>query len=380
MIGAAVRYGLGLALVAHGCAHLPGFAVSWRLMTSTELPYKTTVLAGGVDVGAAGVRVLGVLWLLVALGFVAAAALLVARPGAAPLVVAACVLVSANLCILEWPHARIGLFVNAALFVALPAIGMFAWREVSRDVARALSAPPPAAAAAFSPTRLGEVPAPVSRYFLRTLKEGQRRVLAADFQQEAEIFVGGHWRPMHAAQRFTVAPAGFLWDARITMAPAVTVLVRDAYVRGHGSMRGEILGLFPVVSQSERPELDAGSLHRYLAEAVWFPTALLPDAGVRWSARGDRAAAATLTDAYTTVSLEFRFNEDGDVEEMFAPDRFAETDGNYERRPWLVRCGEFAEHDGMRIPARCEVEWQLPSGPRPYWRGRITAARYEFAP
>jgi hypothetical protein len=36
-------------------------------------------------------------------------------------------------------------------------------------------------------------------------------------------------------------------------------------------------------------------------------------------------------------------------------------------------------HDGICIPTEGEVAWLLPEGPKPYWRGRITSLRYEFA-
>ena len=36
-----------------------------------------------------------------------------------------------------------------------------------------------------------------------------------------------------------------------------------------------------------------------------------------------------------------------------------------------------AWRDGMRVPTRGEVAWLLPEGPKPYWRGEVTALRYE---
>jgi hypothetical protein len=52
---------------------------------------------------------------------------------------------------------------------------------------------------------------------------------------------------------------------------------------------------------------------RYLAEAVWLPTALLPVNGVRWSPIDENRALATLQgDDDVSVSLEFRF-ENNDV-------------------------------------------------------------------
>ena len=64
-----MRFVLAILLVAHGVAHLVGVVSSWKLAVLPELPYKTVVLSGRVDVGDAGIRVMGVLWLLAALAF-----------------------------------------------------------------------------------------------------------------------------------------------------------------------------------------------------------------------------------------------------------------------------------------------------------------------
>jgi hypothetical protein len=33
----------------------------------------------------------------------------------------------------------------------------------------------------------------------------------------------------------------------------------------------------------------------------------------------------------------------------------------------------------MMVPTSGDVEWQLPTGPLPYWRGRVVSADYDFA-
>jgi hypothetical protein len=53
----------------HGLAHLVGFVVPWRLAKMEQVPYKTTALGGSINIGDAGIRVIGILWLAVALAF-----------------------------------------------------------------------------------------------------------------------------------------------------------------------------------------------------------------------------------------------------------------------------------------------------------------------
>jgi len=117
-----MRLVLALLLIAHGIAHLVGFVSSWELATLAELPYKTTVFSGRLDLGDAGIRLIGVLWLLAALAFLVAAIALATGMSWAGRFMLAAVIASALLCVAGWPDARIGLAVNVGLALVL-AIG-----------------------------------------------------------------------------------------------------------------------------------------------------------------------------------------------------------------------------------------------------------------
>ena len=116
-----MRFLLAALLIVHGVAHLVGFAVPWRLVASPDVPYRTTILAGTIDVGDTGVRVLGILWLLVASGLVLLGSVLFSGVG-----VRAAVLpllgFSLLLCFVGWPDARIGVVVNVVLLGVMLAV------------------------------------------------------------------------------------------------------------------------------------------------------------------------------------------------------------------------------------------------------------------
>lgn len=240
-----------------------------------------------------------------------------------------------------------GIGVAVAAMVVLN-VRVSAWhRTTAAKVAQLQSAAMPKPAH-FAPALMEPVPAPVARYFKRTLREAQPLIVSASVTQDAEFFVNGAWRPLKAHQHFTAMPPGFVWDARIQMAPLLPAHVRDAYVAGQGSMQATIFGAYSLADQIGGPELNAGALQRYLGEAVWFPTALLPGA-VTWSGVDDHTAIATLADGDTTVSLKFHFDDDDRIVEI-SGNRFAERNGSYTLRPWRIVCSEHAEHMGIVIP------------------------------
>ncbi len=269
------------------------------------------------------------------------------------------------------------LAIILASAVAVVSATMATWHGATRDIVARMQAASTEKAERFSSTSVDRLPAPVARYLRRTLRDGQPLVVAAIATQEAEFFINGAWRPLTATQHFAASPPAFVWDARIGVAPLVSVDVRDTYVGGRGSMQATMFGLYKLADQEGVPELNAGALQRYLGEAVWLPTVLLPGHGVTWAAVDATSAIASLTDGPTTVSLKFLFDAADRIFEV-SGDRYAEDKGRYQLRPWRVRCGDHQERSGMLIPLSCEVAWLSPEGPHPYWRGRLATIQYTF--
>ena len=114
-----MRWLLAAFITAHGIAHLVGFAVSWQLIQSAEVPFTTRLVNGHWDVGLRGIRIVGGLWLAVAVAFVVAAAAVATDTSWAWRAVGATVAASLALCLVSLPAARIGLAVNLALVALL---------------------------------------------------------------------------------------------------------------------------------------------------------------------------------------------------------------------------------------------------------------------
>ena len=114
-----MRIALAVLMALHGIAHLVGFAGSFQLASPGTIPYKTTILAGKLDIGGPGVRAMGVFWLLAAVAFLAVAgAALVSWPGWV-LAGIGVSLFSLLLCVVAMPDAWIGAAINLLLVLAL---------------------------------------------------------------------------------------------------------------------------------------------------------------------------------------------------------------------------------------------------------------------
>ena len=122
---------VGATLVAlHGVIHLIGFVVPWRVATVDGFPYRATALGGLAELGDVGTRMVGVAWLVCAVGFVVAGVGIARRSPWARRLTVSLAAVSIVLCVLALPESSVGILVNAAI------IAVAAWtaREHTRHV------------------------------------------------------------------------------------------------------------------------------------------------------------------------------------------------------------------------------------------------------
>lgn len=261
--------------------------------------------------------------------------------------------------------------------------GAHRWQSVTRQMHAGLEAARLAEGARpYRPDDLTGLPAPVQRYFRAALTDGQPMVSAVTLAHRGTFNMsesGEGWKPFTSTQRVITRRPGFDWDARIAVMPAVTVRVHDAYIAGEGVLHAALYGLVTLVEMRGTPEIAQGELMRFLAEAPWYPTALLPGQGVRWDGVDGTSARATLRDGETAVALLFRFDDQGLIASVRAEARGRAVGGAVIPTPWEGRWSGYEVRDGMRVPTEGEVAWMLPEGPKPYWRGRVTGLAYELA-
>lgn len=266
-----------------------------------------------------------------------------------------------------WPQVLI--FVALAL-AAVFVLGRSRWNARTLSLRSALAN----ARAPFDPAAWTSPPEPVRRYLRAVLPPDLPRILSATFTHTGTFLLGDQWRPFNSHQFVVTRRPGFLWDARISRA----FYVHDAYIAGAGLLHATLFGLLDLAHTPNTPELAEGELQRFLAEAVWYPSLYAPGGDVRWDAMDDQNAAATLRDGKTSAALSFHFSDAGLVTRIFSPARFRIVDKKAVPTPWECRLWNYQRHAGILIPTEAEVAWLLPTGPLPYWRGRLTSIYFEF--
>ncbi len=282
-------------------------------------------------------------------------------------------------------------FKLAVLFFLLVAIaligsawyGASVWRFEANDLRTQLDRPwPSVSPARFDKSMLAGLPPPVQRYLDMVLPDGQPMISAVAIAHSGTFCIDtarSRWLSFRSDQRVATVPPGFDWQAQLRLAPGIEILVQDAYIDGEGILRASLMGLRTLAARRGGDDLARGELMRYLAEAAYYPTALLPQAGVRWTPIDDTAARASLADGDLSVTLVFRFGTDGLIEAVEAADRARALGDRLEPTPWRGRFARYADHGGILIPVDGEVAWVADGREQPYWRGRLESIEYRFA-
>lgn len=277
-----------------------------------------------------------------------------------------------------------GVLLLLVVFVAARMYGAWRWAAGTRDLRAALSAArTPGASKTVDFAELEELPLPVQRFFRSVLKDRQPLIASVHLRHRGTFNMSEtaeQWKPFTSDQLVVIRRPGFDWDGRIQMLPGVPVHVHDAYVAGEGVLHAALLGAITVANVRGAEEIARGELMRFLAESAWYPTALLPSQGVRWSAIDDRSAWATLEDGPVSVTLRFTFLPDGPIDTVDADARGRMVGGTFVSAPWHGRFWNYEAYAGVRVPVDGEVSWLLPDGPHPYWRGHMTEVAFTFAP
>lgn len=276
--------------------------------------------------------------------------------------------------------------VAIACVVVLVAVIFILGRRAQRQAVGSLAAALEKASkakAGSSDVTIGweSLPVPVQRYLHRALLDGYRPIGLAHLRQEGRLRTDAkseRWMPFTAEQMIAPTAVGFLWDARVGVTPGFHIQVLDSLVDGCGTGQVSLLSAIPIASDGNTPQMNSGALHRFLAEAVWSPTALLPSEKLRWSPINDSTASATLTAHGVTVSLEFQFNAAGEVVGIFTPGRWGSFGGGYSQKPWEGRFNDYVTIQGMHIPKHGEVGWYDDGVWGRVWEGTLVSATYDL--
>ncbi len=220
----------------------------------------------------------------------------------------------------------------------------------------------------FSVSQLDGLPEPVQRYFRLVLKEGQPYISYVRLTHIGKFKTGldKKWMNIKGEQYYTTDTPAYIWKGTTAFFTA-----RDFYIRDKGGLIVTLLSMVNIVNE-KGPSLDQGELLRWLAECVWFPTALLPSERLRWSAVDNNHAKLTFN--YKELSLDFlvTFNSGGEIVEM-KTQRYMDKK---RMETWICKMHNYKWINNVKVPTQCDVSWRLATRDFAYADFKITKIEY----
>lgn len=213
-----------------------------------------------------------------------------------------------------------------------------------------------------------DLPDLVRRYLSRTLPDAGGTPASVRIAQEGEMWLkpGGHALRFTAVEELAVDRVTFTWRARFRLG----LRTIDSYTDGEGALEARILGLR--VMRQHGPDLSLGEAMRYLAELPWVPHAMQANRELRWEELDARTVQVSSDVGTRSAAVQLHFDGGGDIARASATHPYPQ--GNTATTmPWSGAFSDYAVLAGVRLPTSAEVQWELPSGPFIYWRGRIAS-------
>lgn len=136
----------------------------------------------------------------------------------------------------------------------------------------------------------------------------------------------------------------------------------------------KILSLIKVVEEGPNEKINSGALLRFLAEIVWFPTAVSNDY-LQWQEIDPLTVRATLPTGEESVSGTFRFHENGDIHSFEAEWYYGGGTDATQRR-WHIEATSYKDFQSYRITHKAKVTWKLPEGNFTWLQLEVTEVEY----
>lgn len=361
-----------LIILIHGLLHLLGFAKGLNLADVPQLSGKTIMpLSTSLS------RIASWLWGITCIFFLLSGNLFFFKNEYWGWFGALAIILSQILIIVYWKDAKAGTIAN---IIILPAVivSIAGWnfkQNINKEIKTILSEQSTPTSEIVGKESLTNLPYPVQNWLMHSGVVGKEKIHSVRLHQSGSMLTkpGGKWMPAVSEQYFTVDNPAFLWSVKMEMNSFLSMTGRDKFENGKGSMNIKALSLI-TVAKDEGEKIDQGTMLRYLAEIVWFPSAAFNEY-MKWESIDSLTAKATLTYKGLNVSGIFSFDQIGNVI-AFEAKRYGNFNGAYSMETWHINCREPRNFSGIIIPSKSDVTWKLKDGDFTWFKMEIKDIEY----
>jgi len=211
----------------------------------------------------------------------------------------------------------------------------------------------------FHYSEIDSLPLPVQNYFRFAVKEGTVKPRFVRLRQSGKFKtnIGADFKNLTAVQYFTTTKPGFIWAAEIDFADFIWIKGIDTYFEGEGNLLIKFMSGITISNEGGK-EITQSQIARWLMEAVWYPTILLPSENLSWSEIDSSKAKLNFMENDIAIEAVFYFNADGSVDKI-TTQRYMTTTAGPALTNYTGYLTNYKEVDGITLPHHVEVEWNL---------------------
>lgn len=345
-----MKYLFSVVIFLHGAIHLLGFVKGFQWAPVEALT---------ADIS----RPAAMLWLLAFLLFFVAGVGLFTGESYWMVAALVAIVLSSVLIIGVWSDAKWGMIPNVILaFVVAGAFSSCSMnRMIAKETNEILGRANPSEKV-VTEEDISRLPQSVSSWLSTTGVLNQPEIHTVWVKQRALMKMKPGQKEWHnaAAQQYIVThDPSFIWTVEMNMSALVKIKGRDKFVDGRGEMLIKMNSLINVVNE-RGPQMDEGTLQRFLGELVWYPSVAVSPY-IEWEAMDDYSARATMTWNGVTGSGIFYFDKDYNFIKFEAL-RYMGNKEDAPRYPWIITVDDYAVFDGIKVPSRMQATWKLDEG------------------
>lgn len=363
-----IRALFGLIMMLHGLINLMGFVVAFNI---AEVEHFTMSIS----------KPAGLFWLIACLLFLISGGIYLYEHNWWWMVASIGLLLSQVLMIIYWQDARYGTIVNVIIMAGcIIGYGNWDFQTMIGKEKKSLFASVDESQKQIKLAETEKLPPIVSLWMENAGVAGKSKITSARIKQKGKmkIQLHGRWMKVEAYQFVRITDPGFLWIADVEAIPYIHLAGRDKYVDGQGHMLIKLLSLI-TVADSKGKEINQGSLLRYLAETVWYPSAAL-EKYITWEEIDNTTVKATMRFGGIAASGEFAFNKMGEPV-RFEAERYYDREDGATLETWVIDIDEesFKTFGNYRVPTKAAITWELSGGDFTWFRLEITDISYNLS-
>lgn len=355
-----------IILVLHGLIHIFGFVKAFGLAEMSHLTQEIS-------------KPLGLVWLLVVILMLMVGVLVVKNKQWVWIPASMAVVLSQLLIFVSWQDAKYGTIPNVIILI-FAIFSFAAWdfnTKIEKEVSFLLAQSKHVDSKIVNEQMLSPLPSPVKRWLKHAGIIGKEVIHSAYFEQMGQMKLRPDqkaWFPAKVEQYVTIYSPGFLWKANMKMNGFLNVLGRDIFQQGKAAMTIKIGSLIPVVNVENKEKTNQSTLQRFLMELPWYPSAALSPY-ITWEEVNQNTALATMNYQGNIGRATFYFDEVGDFVKVSAM-RYKEENEDSGLVECIGEANAYGVMDGIRIPVKLNVTWQLEDGPFTWYKLEVLKAKY----